>query len=267
MTRPLAAAALLAGTLLLLPSLRAQTGGTSPHVLRVAAAADLEPLLPSVLQQFEQQAGVHAVVTYQSSATLAQQIIGGAPFDLFMAADLGFPQRVVDAGLATEARPVPYARGTLVVWARKDAAVLHGKPLTPDTLLSVLNDSALQSVAIANPDHAPYGRAARAAIASLHLQEKLAPKLRVAANIAQTAQYADSGNAEIGFLSLTGASTSRLVADGSYTPVPASAYPPIVQGAVVIRGGDAADAERFLQFLASPAARAQLRNGGLLPPD
>ena len=242
----------------------AQTGAAPPaRVLHIAAAADLEPLLPEVLAQFEKAAGVHAEATFQSSATLAQQITNGAPFDLFLAADTGFPQGVIHAGLAMEAKPVVYARGTLVLWARRDAAVLHGKPLR----LEALRDPSLQSVAIANPEHAPYGRAAKAAITSMGLDAALGTKLRVAANIAQAAEYADSGNAELGFLSLTGASTPRLRADGSYVAVPASSYPPILQGAVVLRHAtDAADAEEFLQFLLSAPAQNLLKQRGLLPP-
>ena len=240
---------------------RAQAPG--PETLRIAAAADLEPLLPAVLAAFEKQTGIHAEASYQSSATLTEQILHGAPIDLFMAADLSFPQRVVDAGLAVEKKPIPYARGTLVLWARKDTPLLKGHAVT----LAILHDPSLTSVAIANPEHAPYGRAAQQAIASLRLTEALAPRLRVAANIAQAAQYADSGNAEIGFISLTSALTDRLQADGTFTPVPASAYPPILQGAVVLsHGAHRAEAERLLAFLASPAIRAQLREKGLKPP-
>ena len=259
-------ARILCGLLLLTsaPLVHAQAAAASTgKVLRVAAAADLEPVLPEVLQRFAQATGVHAEAAYQSSATLTQQILNGAPFDLFFAADLGFPQRVVDAALATEAKPVAYARGTLVLWARRDAPVLGGKPLT----LAVLRDPALKSVAIANPDHAPYGRAAQAAVASMQLSAQLGPKLRVASNIAEAAQFTDSGNAEVGFLSLTGAGTPKLRADGTYVAVPESAYPAIVQGAVVLKhAADPADAERLLQFVATPAIRELLAQRGLLQP-
>ncbi len=243
---------------------QAQVSARPPvRVLHIAAAADLQPLLPGLLAEFEKTSGVHAEATFQSSAVLAQQITNGAPFDLFLAADTGFPQKVIDGGLATEAKPVVYARGTLVLWARKDAPVLHGKPLT----LDALHEPALASVAIANPEQAPYGRAARAAIHSMGLDSALNAKLRTAGNIAQAAQYADSGNAELGFLSLTGASTPQLRADGTYVIVPAASYPPILQGAVVLRRAeDAADAEELLHFLLSPPAQNMLKAGGLLPP-
>ena len=231
--------------------------------LRIAAAADLEPLLPTVIARFEKQTGIHAQATYKSSATLAQQIINGAPFDLFMAADTGFPQRVIDAGLANESSPIPYAQGTLVLWARKDTPLLAGKPLS----LAMLSNPRLQSVAIANPQHAPYGRAAQAAIHNLGLEATLKPKLRVAENIAQAAQYAQSGNAEVGFLSLTSALTPRLAADGTFIRIPASDYPPLRQAAVILkRGSNTRAAAGFLNFLREPTGRTMLATKGLLPP-
>ena len=256
-------AAIAGAFVLLLPfALFAQAQG-APKTLRVAAAADLEPVLPALFARFEQTTGVHAEATYQSSATLAQQIINGAPFDIFFAADTGFPQHVIDAKLAVESAPVPYARGTLVLWARKDSPALKGGALSMDTL----HNPALQSVAMANPATAPYGRAAQAAIEHLGLQASLKPKLRIAANIAQTAQYADSGNAEVGFLSLTGAKTPKLIADGSFVPVPPDAYPPILQGAVILRHAqDQPDAERFLEFLKTPESRSLLEQKGLMAP-
>ncbi len=271
MTRRRQAAALALAVLLLVGRNARQNAGRNaiaqtplpPPPLHIAAAADLEPVLPAVLEAFTKQTGIPAQATYQSSATLTQQILGGASIDLFLAADLGFPQRVIDAGLATESQPVVYARGTLVLWARKDAPVFQGRPLSLDTL----RDPRLQSVAIANPETAPYGRAAQAAINKLSLQATLAPKLRVASNIAQAAQYVDSGNAEVGFLSLTSASTPRLMSDGAFVPVPASDYPPILQGAVVLRHASAAGVgDRFLDFLRTPAMRTLLQQKGLMPP-
>ena len=231
----------------------------SANRLRIAAAADLQPLLPALLTQFQQQTGVHAEASYQSSATLATQIIDGAPFDLFLAADLSFPQRVIDAGRAEEPQPIPYARGTLVLWTRNDSGL---SALSLDTLRS----PAVKTIAIANPDHAPYGRAAQAALQHAGLYDSLRPKLVVAENIAQAAQYADSGNAQLGFVSLTSALTSRLRASGHFIRVPAEDYPPILQGAIVVRGSSASSAaHRFLDFLTQPATRQTLTTQGLEP--
>jgi molybdate transport system substrate-binding protein len=241
-------------------ALAAQPGG---HVLHIAAAADLEPVLPSVLAEFQKETGVRAEATYKSSAVLAQQLINGAPEDVFFAADTGFPQKVIDAGMALESSPVPYARGTLVLWAHNGQPLLQGKPVT----LTILHSAALQSVAVANPEHAPYGRAAQAAIRNMHLDEVLQPKLRIAANIAQAAQYAESGNAQVGFLSLTSARTPLLASTGTYVTVPPNLYPPLLQAAVITKSAaDRADAERLLAFLHKPRIRALLALKGLSAP-
>jgi molybdate transport system substrate-binding protein len=133
--------------------------------------------------------------------------------------------------------------------------------------MGVLSDPELKTVAIANPEHAPYGRAAKAAITSLGLADRLQGKIVGAENIAQAAQFVDSGNAEVGFISLTSALTERLRADGTYVEVPASAYPPIVQGAVVVKGSAHVGlAREFLAFLLSPAVQRQLAGMGLKAP-
>ncbi|MBB6146075.1 molybdate transport system substrate-binding protein [Silvibacterium bohemicum] len=231
------------------------------QTLRIAAAADLQPLLPGILTDFTAQTGIHAEASYQSSATLATQIVNGAPFDVFMAADLSFPQRVIAAGLAEETQPTVYAQGTLVLWTRNDSGI---KTLSMETL----RDPAVKSIAVANAEHAPYGRAAQAALTHLGLYDELKPKLVVAENIAQTAQYVDSGNAQAGFLSLTSAMTPRLKASGHFILVPRDAYPPILQGVIVIKraGADSADAHRFLDFLASAPIVHRLEAGGLAAP-
>ena len=243
----------------LLGAASAQKPTQPTATLRIAAAADLQPLLPPLLTEFEQQTAIHAEASYQSSATLATQIIDGAPFDLFLAADLSFPQRVIDAGRAEQSAPIPYARGTLVLWTRNDSGV-------PTISLDALRDPAIKTIAIANPDHAPYGRAAQAALQHAGLYDALRPKLVIAENIAQTAQFADSGNAQVGFLSLTSALTPRLQASGHFIRVPADDYPAIVQGAVVVSSSPGASAaHRFLEFLQTPEIRQRLAAQGLEP--
>jgi molybdate transport system substrate-binding protein len=230
-------------------SVLAQENGT----LRIAAAADLQPVLPALIDQFEKQTNKKVEASYASSATLATQILNGGP-------DLSFPQKVVAAGLGDSAEPVPYARGTLVLWARNDSPV---QPLSIDSLRS----PSLRTVAVANAEHAPYGRAAKAALEKLGLTDALKGKLVVAENIAQAAQYADSGNADVGFISLTSALTPRLSGSGKYVEVPQDDYPPILQGAVVLKhGSNAAEAHQFLDFLLSPPIRKQLAERGLKAP-
>lgn len=227
--------------------------------LRIAAAADLQPLLPKILKQFTAQTGIQTQASYKSSATLATAIINGAPFDLFLAADFSFPQKVIDAGLAEESKPIPYARGTLVLWTRND---------TPFKELSYLSLTSpeLKLLAIANPRHAPYGRAAMQFLATLSNYNQLKPKLVLAENIAQAAQYAESGNAQIGLISLTSALTAQMKVEGHLYKIPLSGYLPIFQSAVVIKDSpNARAAHRFLDFLASAAVARQLQSGGLAP--
>lgn len=227
--------------------------------LRIAAAADLQPLLPSLLSGFQNQTGIAVQASYKSSATLATQIISGAPFDLFLAADLAFPRRVIQAGKAEETQPIPYARGTLVLWTRYDSGVR-------DLSLPGLRNPHIHSIAIANPQHAPYGHAAEETLQHAGLFPSLQMRLVVAENIAQAAQYADSGNAQVGFISLTSALTPRLRTDGHYLAVPASDYSPLLQGAVVVRGSpNTAAAHRFLEYLHSSAVAQLMANGGLQP--
>ena len=239
--------------------------------LRIAAAADLQPVLPALLDQFQQQTGIHAEATYQASAALTAQILNGAPFDIFLSADLGYPKRLIDSGVADTAgvvaangfsdssTPVTYAKGTLVLWTRKDS---HW----PTPSLETLRDPALQRLAIANPDRAPYGKAAMAALTTLKLADALKPKLVTAENIAQTAQLAETGNADAGLISLTSAMTPHLTSIGSYFIIPKDLYPPIEQGAVLImRSTQRQNAHKFLDFLLSAPVQRQLARSGLTP--
>jgi len=255
----------------LLFSILFSASGHAQTPLRIAAAADLQPVLPPVLEKFHQATGITADATYQASAALTTQIQNGAPFDVFLSADLGYPKRLIDASLADTAgllnsngfsdssTPITYARGTLVLWTRND-----GKFAKPT--LDTLKNPALRRLAIANPDRAPYGKAAMAAIASLKLTETLKPKFVTAENISQTAQFAESGNADAGLISLTSAKTAHLVAIGSYFVIPQDLYPPIEQGAVLItKSAQRQNAHEFLEFLLSAPIQQLLAQSGLTP--
>ena len=233
---------------------------TAKSRMRLAAAADLQPVLPPILHQFQQQTGITVLASYHSSATLATQILNQAPFDLFMAADMAYPQYVIDHGCGAGAAPIPYAHGTLVLWTRNDSGVSH-------LSLDALRNSTIRTIAIANPKHAPYGRAAQQTLTHSGLMPTVKSRLVIAENIAQAAQYADSGNAQVGFISLTSALTPRLRKDGHYIRIPQQDYAPLIQGAVVIKGAhNSAAAQRFLEFLATPKIRAELAAAGLEPP-
>lgn len=243
--------------------------GVSPlfgqAALRVAAAADLEPVLPPILSQFQQATGIRAEATYQASAALTTQIQNGAPFDLFLSADLSYPKRLIDAGLGDAAgssdssTPITYAKGTLVLWTRKDSHL-------PPPSLDLLRNPALKRLAIANPERAPYGRAAVGALTSLKLYDDLKPRIVTAENISQAAQFVDSGNADAGLISLTSALTPRLASSGTYFAIPHDLYPPIEQGAVIVSNtAQRAAVHKLIDFLLSPAVQAQLAKSGLTP--
>ncbi|MGA2806785.1 MAG: molybdate ABC transporter substrate-binding protein [Terracidiphilus sp.] len=233
--------------------------------LRVAAAADLEPVLPPLLDQFHQSTGIPVEAAYQASAALAAQIQNGAPFDLFLSADLSYPKHLIDAGLADAAgtadstTPIIYAKGTLVLWSRKDSGL-------PPPSLDLLRSPNLRTLAIANPERAPYGRAAVAALMSLSLFDALKPRLVTAEDIAQTAQLVDSGKADAGLISLTSALTPHFASTGAYFEVPRNLYPPLEQSAVIVsRTTQRAAVHKLLNFLLSAPIQAQLAKSGLTP--
>ena len=246
------------------PIMRSHDEGTPQRMpgkysgtLRIAAAADLQPLLPALAEQFEKITGMEVVASFASSSTLATQIINGAPFDLFLSADYTYPEQVVAKGMADTGGPIPYATGAVALWARKDSPL---QPISMDTL----SNPALKKVAIANPDHAPYGRAAYAALVKLNLITPLQPKLVFAENIAQTAQFAESGNADLALISLTLASSAHLRELGSYVLVPKQAYPEIRQCAVVMKASKQAKAAHaFLDWMRTDAIQKQLNAQGL----
>jgi molybdate transport system substrate-binding protein len=226
--------------------------------VRVAAAADLEPLLPALLAAYQKQSGQRIEASFASSATLATQIENGAPFDVFLSADMMLPERIVHDGFAAPgATAQPYARGTLVLWTRNQSGL---KLLS----MQLLGSPEVHSIAIANPQHAPYGRAAAQALKNLGLLPAVQAKLRTAENIAQAAQFASTGNADVGVISLT--SALRLAAQGHYVAVPQTAYETILQGAVALKGGaNAKGAAAFLEYLHAPAVAERLQEGGLTP--
>lgn len=252
-------------TFLLVSTIAGAFSAVAEAPLRVAAAADLQPVLPPLLEDFERTTGIHADATYQASAVLASQIQNGAPFDLFLSADLSYPQRLIDTRLADaegfpdSSKPISYAKGTLVLWVRKDSSL-------PPPSLDLLRNPGLKRLAIANPERAPYGRAAVTALTSLHLYEALRPRIVTAENIAQAAQFVDSGNADAGLISLSSALTPRLASGGAYFVIPGNLYPAIEQGAVIVHNTTRRTAaHKLLDFLLSAPTQAQLAKSGLTP--
>jgi molybdate transport system substrate-binding protein len=241
----------------LTPALSRSVAQPPAREVHVLAASDLQPVMPALADAFEHATGIKLVVSFGSSATLATQIINGDPADLFLAADFSYPEKVVAAKLADTGMPIAYARGSLVLWARKDSPL---QPLTQNTLL----EGKFTSLAIANPEHAPYGRAAVEALNRFKLYQAVEPKLRIAENIGQAAQFVESGNAQLGMISLTAASTDKLKQEGSFIRIPETTYFPLRQCAVVMKNSaHRADAHAFLDWLRSAPIQKNLQQFGL----
>jgi molybdate transport system substrate-binding protein len=234
----------------------------APSTLTIAVASSMQFAMADLLKEFHTaHPDLTVKATYGSSGNFFAQIQNEAPFDIFLAADMEYPAKLAKAGLALDELS-PYAVGGLVLWVPKDS------PLAVEKLgSSVLNDPAVKKIAIANPKLAPYGAAAVAALQSLKLYAQAEPKLVLGENIAQTAQFVESGAADIGFLALSHALAPQMKDKGRFWEVPSDAFPPIQQGMVIVKHTpNAAAARTFREFLLGPAAgRILQRHGFKLP--
>jgi molybdate transport system substrate-binding protein len=233
--------------------------------LKVAAASDLTGAMQKLAPAFEKRTGVHVSVSLGSSGNFFAQIQNGAPFDVFLSADKSYPEMLVRAGRAEAGSLTSYARGRLVLWTANSTG-LHLPKRAGNVLdggLDFLKKPEVRKIAIANPEHAPYGRAAVAAMEHFKVYEQVKPKLVLGENISQTAQFAHSGSADLGFVSLAGALSAAMASSGEYALLSDDSYPPIEQAAIVVAGSrNKEDAQRFLQFLVSREGQAILRDLG-----
>jgi molybdate transport system substrate-binding protein len=234
-----------------------------PATLTIAAAADLTQAVKDLNEAFaKQHEGADLKVTTGSSGNFLAQIKNGAPFDLFLSADMSYPRELVKAGQADEASLTLYAVGHIVLWSTNPAVdVSKG--------LEVLKSDAVKKFAVANPDVAPYGRAARAALQSAGLWDALQPKLVTGENIAQTAQFVQTGNVDAGIVALSLVLAPQVAGSGKYYRIAEDQYPRLEQGAVITSHGAANPlAKAYIEFLRSPQARTVFdRYGFLLPAD
>jgi molybdate transport system substrate-binding protein len=240
-----------------LPTIRT----VSAQETRVAAAADLKFALDELSAQYERQTGRKIGVSYGSSGNFFAQIQNGAPFDLLLSADIEYPRKLEAAGLAEPGTLYEYAIGRIVIWmpadARVDVAKLGWK---------VLLEPGVEKIAVANPEHAPYGRAAVAALRNAGIYEQVRAKLVYGENIAQAAQFVSSRNAQAGILALSLA-ISPPMKDGKRWEIPANMHEPIAQGAIILKGAkDQQGARAFLAFLKSGAGRKILDSYGFILP-
>jgi molybdate transport system substrate-binding protein len=238
-------------------SVRAQT-----QPLRVAAAADLQFAMNDLGAQYEKKTGTKVAISYGSSGNFRAQIENGAPFDVFFSADAQYPQQLVTAGKADGPSLFVYALGHLVLWAPGAEKLDVAKKG-----FDVLKDPGVTRVAIANPEHAPYGRAAVAALQKAGLYEQVKSKLVFGENISQTAQFVQSGSAQVGIiaLSLTFADSMK---GGDQWTIPSELYPVMQQDAVIVSSStNKAAAQAFLDFVKSDEGRKTLLKYGLTPPE
>ena len=259
---------IMAHTRRVLPALFALTAllyiGVAPAnagELKVAAASDLTFAFKDVGARFEKQTGNSLKLTYGSSGNFFSQIQNGAPFDLFFSADVSYPQKLEAAGLTEPGTIYDYATGKLVIW------VPNASKLDLSRGLSVLLDPGIRKIAVANPQHAPYGAAAVAALHHAGIYDQVKDKFVLGENISQTAQFVQSGNADVGLLALSLALAPAMKTSGRYVEVPASDYPPLIQAGVILKSSQNKElANQFLKFLKEPGTVALMEQYGFAVP-
>lgn len=228
----------------------------------IAAAADLQFAVEEIAARFKADAGRAVRLTFGSSGNFARQIEQGAPFALFMSADEDLVFRVADAGRTVD-------RGTLYAIGRIVLLVPHGSPLPVDGelkgLAAALAAGRITRFAIANPEHAPYGRRAEEALKHAALWEAVRPHLVFGENVAQAAQFATSGSADGGIIAYSLALSERVSAKGRFALIPDTWHQPLRQRMVLLKGADET-ARLFYDYLQQPAARQILRRYGFVLP-
>lgn len=229
--------------------------------ITVAAASDLKFAMQEIAAQFEKQTGHKINVTYGSSGNFFAQIQNGAPFDLFFSADIEYPKKLEGAGLTEPGTHCKYAIGRIVIW------VPVGSSLDLSRGLNALLDPSVAKISIANPKHAPYGRAAVAALQKAGIYDKIEPKLVYGENISQATQFVESGNAQAGIIALSLARAPAMRDKGSQWEIPADAHSPIEQGVVVLKSSpNKTIARAFLDYFKSAPGRAILESYGFTIP-
>jgi molybdate transport system substrate-binding protein len=246
-----------AGNTVSLPQAAAKPCGT----VTVAAASDLTYAMNEIAANFEKATGCVVRLSMGSSGNFLTQIENGAPFDVFFSADIEYPRKLESKGLAAPGSTYLYAVGKIVLWTRKDSRVDVGKGF------SALRDPAVQKIAIANPEHAPYGRAAEEALRQAGVYDAVKDRLVLGENISQAGQFVESGNADAGILALSLALAPGLAEKGRYWNVPEQLYAPIQQGVVIVRGSpNPQGARQFLDYIKIPATAALLERYGFVLP-
>lgn len=228
--------------------------------LTIAAASDLSSVFPDVAKQFQAKTGKHISFTFGSSGNITQQIQNGAPFDMFFSADSQYPKKLDEAGLVEPGSTMKYAIGKIVLFVPSSSKVdLRQGP-------RVLLSPEVKKIAIANPIHAPYGRAAVEALKKEGLYDRVKDKFVVGENTSQAAQYVGTGNTDAGIIALSLAFSMK--DKGRYVEIPLSDYTPIEQSAVILKKcKDKETAKAFFEFLKTAAVREMLIAHGFTLPN
>ncbi len=230
--------------------------------LTIAAASDMTYCLPELVNEFQaSNPNSEIKILFGASGSLFAQIKNGAPFDIYMSADMQYPSELANAGAADKASLLSYARGHLMLWTANPT-------LSLDKGLIGLKQADIKHIAIANPETAPYGRAARAALQQAKLWDDLKPLLVFGDNISQTLQYAETGNADVAILSRSLALSPRMAGKGHAQPIPESMYPPLNQGLVITNKGSVNPlSTKFAKFMQSDKAKSILERFGFSTPE
>lgn len=241
----------------LLAGCRSETSNsTQPRTLTVSAASDLTPAFQEIGREFERQEGVKVTFNFGSTGQLAQQIEQGAPVDLFAAANVSFIEGLEKKNLIISETKALYAQGRITLWTRDDSPVKLER-------VEDLARPEFKKVAIANPEHAPYGAAAREALETAGVWDAVSPKLVYGENISQTLQYAESGNVDAAIVALSLSTQSK----GRWVLIPAELHKPLNQALGVVKGTKhEQEARRFAAFVNSAQGRAVMRRYGFVLP-
>lgn len=230
----------------------------SAQEITIAAASDLNFAFKEIVAEFEKKTGAHVKLSLGSSGNFFAQIQHGAPFDLYFSADVRYPQKLEQTGHAIQGSLYRYAVGRIVLWTSAKSS------LAVETLgMEALLDPSIKKIAIANPKHAPYGRAAVEAMQQANVYDRVKDKLVLGENISQATQFVESGAADIGIIALSLALAPPMKAAGKYWEIPADAHPALEQGAVILASAKNQQAAKaFLDFLKGPEGQDIMKRYG-----
>ncbi len=230
--------------------------------ITIAAASDLNFAFKELVSEYETASGNQVKLTLGSSGNFFAQIQNGAPFDLYFSADISYPKKLEEAGLIVPGSLYRYAIGRTVLWTRRES------PLDVTQGFAALRQPSVKNIAIANPKHAPYGRAAVAAMEHFKVYDTVKDRLVLGENVSQAAQFVESGAADIGIIALSLALAPAMSTKGTYWEIPAEAHPPLEQGAVIVKASKQMDsAKQFLEFVKSRQGVAIMKRYGFVAPE